>query len=54
MYEAEESGIDLANIKNESVPQAKEEIKEAEIIEEDEDLEETLFKSKETNNPFEE
>ena len=30
------------------------EIKEAEIIEEDEDLEETLFRNKETNNPFEE
>ena len=54
MYEAEETGVDLSNIENESVPQAKEEIKEAEIIEEDEDLEETIFKRKETNNPFEE
>ena len=51
MYEAEETGVDLSNIENEPVPQAKEEIKEAEIIEEDE---EKLFKSNETNNPFEE
>ena len=54
MYEAEETGVDLSNIENEQIPTVKAEIKEAEIIDEDEDLEETLFKSKKSNNPFEE
>ena len=53
MYEAEETGVDLSNIENDPVPTPESvEVNAAEIVDEDDNLEEALFKK--SNNPFEE
>jgi len=54
MYEAEESGIDLANISDVPQEQPKNvEVEDAEVVEEEEDLEKSLFGKNNEGNPFE-
>lgn len=53
MYEAEESGIDLANISDVPQEQPKStEVEDAEVVEEEEDLEKSLFGKNSEGNPF--